>query len=116
MCYNSTEEGDNLTKKKVHKKTNKKARLRLFLFFIIFGTIIGSLSYSFFSNLNKIAEINREKKVLNDKLVELSDEENILNSDIKKLENPEYVARYAREKYLYSKDGELIIRLPDDNE
>ena len=68
------------------KKLNKKAKTRIFLFFIIFGSIIGSLSYSFFSN-----------------------------SDIKKLKDPEYVARYAREKYMYSKDGELIIRLPDDD-
>ena len=29
---------------------------------------------------------------------------------------PEYVARYAREKYYYSKDGELIIKLPDEEE
>ena len=46
---------------------------------------------------------------------ELTDEEKVLNSDIKKLEDPEYVARYAREKYLYSKDGELIIRIPDED-
>ena len=45
----------------------------------------------------------------------LKDEEDKLNSDIKKLKDPEYVARYAREKYMYSKDGELIIRLPDDD-
>ena len=51
---------------------------------------------------------------MDDKLVGLQDEEDVLNSDIKKLEDPEYVARYAREKYMYSKDGELIIRFPDD--
>ena len=59
-------------------------------------------------------EINRDKKNLEDKLSSLKDEEDVLNSDIKKLNDPEYVARYAREKYLYSKDGELIIRIPDD--
>ena len=82
-------------------KISKKAKLRILLFFIIFGGIIGSLSYSFFSNVNKIVSIKNEEKVL--------------NSDIKKLEDPEYVARYAREKYLYSKDGELIIRIPDED-
>ena len=55
------------------------------------------------------------KKTLSEKLVTLKDEEDKLNSDIKKLKDPEYVARYAREKYMYSKDGELIIRLPDDD-
>ena len=96
------------------KKINKKAKTRIFLFFIIFGSIITSLSYSFFSNVSKIIEIKNEKQALNDKLVTLKEEDK-LNSDIKKLKDPEYVARYAREKYMYSKDGELIIRLPDDD-
>ena len=42
------------------KKLNKKAKTRIFLFFIIFGSIIGSLSYSFFSNVSKIIEIKNE--------------------------------------------------------
>lgn len=97
------------------KKSNVKAKRRIFLFFIVFGAIIGSLSYSFFSNVGKMIEINNEKYELQNKLVSLKDEEEVLNSDIKKLEDPEYVARYAREKYLYSKDGELIIRIPNDD-
>ena len=97
------------------KKSNVKAKRRIFLFFIVFGAIIGSLSYSFFSNVGKMIEINNEKHDLQNKLVSLKDEEEVLNSDIKKLEDPEYVARYAREKYLYSKDGELIIRIPNDD-
>lgn len=96
-------------------RISKRAKFRIFFFFIIFGGIIGSLSYSFFSNINKIISINKEKQVLNNKINELYEEEEILNSDIKKLEDPDYVARYAREKYLYSKDGELIIRIPDEN-
>lgn len=97
------------------KKTNKKAKRRICLFFIVFGAIIGSLSYSLFSNIQKIMEIKNEKRELNDKLVSLKNEENVLNSDIKKLEDPDYIARYAREKYLYSKEGEIIIRLPEDD-
>ena len=96
------------------KKSNKKAKIRIFLFFIIFGSITLYLSYNFFTNVSKIMEINNEKKVLKDKLTSLENEEDELNSDIKKLKDPEYVARYAREKYMYSKDGELIIRIPDE--
>lgn len=99
----------------VKRKSNKKAKRRIFVFFIFFGAIIGSLSYSFFTNVEKIIEIKKDKSGLNTKLADLQEEEKVLNSDIKKLQDPEYVARYAREKYLYSKDGELIIRLPDDN-
>lgn len=102
--------------KKVKKKISKKARTRMFLFFIVFGSIISSLSYSFFTNVSKIIEIKKEKETLSDKLVSLKDEEDKLNSDIKKLSDPEYIARYAREKYMYSKEGELIIRLPDEDD
>jgi len=96
------------------KKRNKKIKIRIFLFFVFFGIIIGSLSYNFFSNVNKIITIKKEKQVLSEKLIDLKVDEEGLYSDIKKLEDPEYVARYAREKYMYSKDGEIIIRLPDD--
>lgn len=75
---------------------------------------MASLSYSFFSNVSKIIEINNQKKALNDKIASLKEEQEKLNLDLKKLEDPEYVARYAREKYMYSKEGEIIIRLPDD--
>jgi len=95
------------------KKRNKKIKIRIFLFFVFFGIIIGSLSYNFFSNVNKIITIKKEKQVLSEKLIDLKVDEEGLYSDIKKLEDPEYVARYAREKYMYSKDGEIIIRIPD---
>ena len=103
-----------MTKSKINKKNSKKAKKRIFLSFVFFGAIIGSLSYSFFTNVSKIIEIRNEKQALNLKLSDLKDEEETLNSDIKKLNDPDYVARYAREKYLYSKDGELIIRIPDE--
>ena len=97
-------------------KKSKKIKTRMFFLIVLFTAIIGYLSYSFFSNVSKIMEIKKEKSELNNKLANLKDEENVLNSDIKKLKDPDYVARYAREKYMYSKDGELIIRIPDDDE
>ena len=35
--------------------------------------------------------------------------EESLEGEVVKLQDPEYVAKYAREKYLFTKDGELII-------
>ncbi len=60
--------------------------------------------------------MKEQKKQLEDRIASLKEEEKVLESDIQKLEDPSYVARYAREKYLYSKDGEIIIRMPDDTE
>lgn len=101
-------------RKKKKNKLNKKVKIRIFLFFVLVGSILVYLGCNFFTNLYKIVEIKGEKQFLNDKLASLRNDEIILNSDIKKLKDPEYIAKYAREKYLYSKDGELIIRIPDD--
>ena len=45
--------------------------------------------------------------------MEKLEEEDILNDEISKLQDPEYLAKYAREKYLYSKDDEIIIKIED---
>ena len=37
--------------------------------------------------------------------------EETLSSDIIKLQDPDYIARFAREKYLYSRNGEIIIKI-----
>lgn len=103
-----------MAKKVVKKKKVKRlVRGRLFLAFIFFGTIITGLSYQFFGNIKEINEMRKRKEFLKKELIKLSDEEKALESDIQKLEDPTYVARYAREKYLYSKDGELVIRIQE---
>ena len=66
-----------------------------------------------YSTVSKYIKINNEIK--NDKISyknKLSEEEE-LKSEINKLQDPEYVARYAREKYLYSKDDEIIIKIEE---
>ena len=56
----------------------------------------------------------REKKELENELIALKEKEEELKVDANKLQNPDYIARYAREKYLYSKDGEYILQIPDE--
>ena len=65
---------------------------------------------SVFSDWVQILNNNRQIHLLNDQKKVLLDEEASLKAETTKLENPEYVARYAREKYLYSAPDELIIR------
>ena len=56
----------------------------------------------------------REKKELENELIALKEKEEELKVDANKLQNPDYIARYAREKYLYSKDGEYILQIPEE--
>ena len=52
------------------------------------------------------------RKELKQKLTDLKEKEDQLQVDADKLQDPDYIARYAREKYAYSKDGEIILRIP----
>ncbi len=54
----------------------------------------------------------QEKRDLKKELVSLKEKEAELKVDASKLQDPDYIARYAREKYSYSKDGEIILRIP----
>ena len=54
-------------------------------------------------------QINNLKVTYNEKL----DDEETLKDEINRLQDPEYMARYAREKYLYSKKDEIIIKIED---
>ena len=75
---------------------------------IIFAVTFTTLKYWI-----EIFEKYQEKKNLDQELTKLKEKEEELRVDANKLQNPDYVARYAREKYLYSKDGEIIIRIPE---
>ena len=56
----------------------------------------------------------QEKQDLEKELTYLKEKEEELQVDAEKLQNPDYVARYAREKYLYSKDGEIVLQIPEE--
>ena len=84
---------------------------KLVLFTIICIFIICFCIVSSISNISKIREKKIEKKELTEKLEELQEEETTLTDDVEKLKNPEYAARYARERYLYSKYGEKILKI-----
>ncbi len=100
------------TSKKTTKSKVKKTRRFLFLgvgsIIIILVTVFTIGKYWV-----EIFEKYREKKELEVELSYLREKEDELKLDADKLQDPDYVARYAREKYLYSKDGEFIIKIPE---
>lgn len=97
------------------KKVNKCAKRRLLCLFTIFILLVSYVSYTSFVYWKQILNNNKQQKELEKKYVKLIENKEILEEDVVKLQDPEYVAKYAREKYLYSKDGELIIKIIDEN-
>lgn len=89
----------------------KKDKRRITLLMLIFIPLLIMFVSRMFSYWSVIYSNVKEKKELELKYKEILEREDLLNSEISKLEDEEYVARYAREKFLYSKDGEIIIKL-----
>jgi len=96
---------------KKKKRKASKSKIRVFFTIIVFIFVAGILGYNCFDTVTKIQEMKKEKKNLENQLVTLKEEKEELETDIMKLEDPDYIAKYVREKYFYSKDGELILRL-----
>lgn len=93
------------------KKTKPKARKRLFLFGLLCIVVNGLIIYSLGTTWKQIYEKKSEKKDLSTSLVNLKENEETLKVEVNKLKDQEYVAKYAREKFLYSGKNEYIIKI-----
>ncbi len=98
------------------KRITKASKRRL----VFFGTIsLGVIVYfitSFTYYAVNIYQLKQEEKTLKEDLNILKADEKNLKVEIEKLKDPDYLARYARENFLYSKDGEIVIKLQQDTQ
>ena len=94
------------------RKISKKTKRRLFTIFLITLTIATLFLINVGKMFFQIMEKREEEAFLIEELKRLENEEAYLKVEVEKLNDPDYVARYARERYLYSKDGEITIRIP----
>ncbi len=92
------------------KKISKASKRRLIFFGSLSVLIIFYFLFSVGYYTYKIYSLKQEEKNLNEKLTSLEKEEKNLSTDMEKLKDPEYLAKYAREAYSYSKDDEIIIQ------
>lgn len=93
------------------KKITKASKRRL----LLFGTISIAVILSFFVSLScyivDIYNLKIEEQQLKEQLLELEHNEDNLKTQIDMLKDEEYLAKYARENYLYSKDGEIVFKI-----
>lgn len=93
------------------RRLTKKSKRRVLLISIVTVTMVTVLLINIFGVLRQLFIKSEEKKFYSAELAKLKEEEAYLKVETEKLQDPDYVARYAREQYLYSKDGELNIRI-----
>ena len=97
-------------------KISMQAKRRMLLFgpiciFVVILFLINVTSY-----IKTIYSLENETNKLNKLYDELVAEGENLDLEIDKLQDPEYLAKFARENYDYSKAGELIIKINKTNE
>lgn len=93
------------SKKKAYASSYKRFILATAVFVILITILVGST----FSDWAHILTNNKDIKSMSIEYEELLEEESSLKSEVTKLQDPEYIARYAREKFYLSKEGEMII-------
>ncbi|MGX7195770.1 FtsB family cell division protein [Enterococcus olivae] len=87
-------------------------RRRLFVIFAVSLVVFVSVGISLFNDylrLQKLQDVQQETLV---KKEEVDQKMTDLNREVALLQDEDYVAKIARDRFLYSLDGELIFPLP----
>ena len=91
-------------------RTKKEKKRLFFISFIIVGLVF-LLGFSVYKDFIIISNNKNQTTKLTKEYDNLLDEKKSLTSQVTKMQDPDYLARYAKEKYLYSKEDEVIIRI-----
>ena len=98
------------------RRITKASKRRLTFFGTISVIAIIYFVFSLFLNIYSIYSLTIEKNNLEKKYINLQEKAEELKIEIEKFNDEKYLADYARENYLYTKDGEYVIKLDDLNE
>lgn len=95
------------------KRVTKASKRRLLLFGSISVIVIVYFFVSMSTYIIDIYNLKKEEQQLQEELIDLQANEKNLNTQIEMLKDVDYLARYARENYLYSKDGEIVFKIQE---
>lgn len=86
-----------------------------FIGFIYIG-VSAILVYTLVINGLRVYQQRQELTKLQAQKTQLEEEKKKLAQLVELLEDDDYVARYARDNYIFSKDGEEVVKLPESKE
>lgn len=93
----------------------KQAGYKKFMSVIYLG-LSAILIYMLVINGQRVYKQVQDTKALQKHKDELVAEKEKLAKEVKLLNDDDYVTRYARDNYIFSKDGEEVVKLPDSKE
>ena len=95
------------------RKISTISKRRLLIFGVLSVIAVFYFSITLISYTYNYISLKNEERNLNKQLISLQDQKANLKIEIQKLNDPEYVIRYAKENYLYSEDGEYVLKIDD---
>ena len=93
-----------------NNKKSKKDKLRIFIIFVTIISLLGVLVGSVYQDWQLILENRHLEAELNLEYANLKDNEEKLMAEITKLGDNEGLINYARENFLLSTEGDIIIK------
>lgn len=99
----------------IERRRKRKQRLirRLVLFTIVVTITISMMATYHLKQRSLYTEKQEEYEQLQNELATLKEEEEALMEEVELLKDEEYVLEIARTNYFFSKEGELIFKIPD---
>jgi len=99
-----------------HQNSHAKVvhRRRILMIGIIFAIIVVVFGVQIFNAHRTYANTVEQIEVSNQKLAKQKSTKTDLKLEVSQLHNTNYLEKYIREKYMYSKPGEQVYNLPDD--
>jgi len=91
-------------------KTKKEKKRLIFISFTIVALLI-CLVASLYTDFMTVMNNKKQTAFLNEEYKNLLEENEKLASEVLKMQDPNYIARYAKEKYMYSSKEEVIVRI-----
>ena len=95
---------------KTTKKTSRKEKKRLLFISLAILLLLSFLVGSVYKDWQQILKNRKQEIELQQTFERLLDNEIKLNAEITKLQDDEYLARYAKEKYMLSSENDIIIK------
>lgn len=93
------------------KKNNVK-RLVLLICLVMSGILV----YSIYGDFKTTVDLRKKIATSDQTIEELQTQIQDLEKEKENLGNPEYVKRFARGKYMVSKEGEQLFKLPSSED
>ncbi|MCB4209251.1 septum formation initiator family protein [Lactiplantibacillus plantarum] len=90
-------------------------RRRVILIVAVFGALILFFGFQLINTRSNLHQVNRQVATSQVKLKKVQQKNNQLESQIKQLNNKDYLQKLLRSKYDYTKSGETVYSLPNDN-